>query len=44
MEEKGRRERAITILPWWERDRRQEGKRNIREGLTSAVFILILNV
>lgn len=39
-----RRERAIILLLWWERDRRQEGKSKIREGLTSAVVILILDV
>lgn len=44
VEKRRERERAIILLLWWERDRRQEGKSKIREGLTSAVVILILDV
>lgn len=44
VEKRRERERAIILLLWWERDRRKEGKSKIREGLTSAVVILILDV
>lgn len=44
VEKRRERERAIILLLWWERDRRQEGKSKIREGLISAVVILILDV
>lgn len=44
VEKRRKRERAIILLLWWERDRRQEGKSKIREGLTSAIVILILDV